>query len=614
MMRSVASTIFKFFGQIRSIRVHLISQIAFLALIVCVISVFISQLNQIEIEAAMLAKKNPQALTVLTMAQTSLVSCGILLSLFTFGVIFFSRRQRFFIRSLELDRDGWMLAFESMGDAVIVVNHLRRVELINTAAQKLTGWPLTQAKGQLLDTLFHVISESNRAPYQDLISHVLKQKKPISVIDKLILVSQRGQEFLIDLTLAPMTLPSGAIVGVVLAFSDAGERRKERAQLVASEQRYESLTNHVPALLWTSNANQKFDWFNDAWFEFTGASKSIDPHQAWELAVKHADRLHYLSLTRAAYINQIDYEVEYQIRQWDGSLRWMVDRGTPRRGLDHGFLGFTGSSVDITNRKEYAIKLENLASELTVALKARETFLTIASHELKTPLTALKLQLQMTERALKAGPDLKQQNVFQSVKLCLNHTDRLTGLIEELLDVAHIQAGDLHLYPERVDFVALVQMQIKKHQDAFKNAGCTVSVDAPENLFLNCDSFRMKQVVINLLSNALKYAAHSPIHIRIYKKDQYALFEVQDGGAGISKDKQELIFGRFEKAIEEREVGGLGLGLYIVRQILEAHGSRIEVESDIGKGTKFTVMIPLHFQFESDHIPDNLSEGLANQI
>lgn len=231
---------------------------------------------------------------------------------------------------------------------------------------------------------------------------------------------------------------------------------------------------------------------------------------------------------------------------------------------------------------------------LKLAITARDEFLSIASHELKTPITALKLQLQLARRSMR--PDLPQSltpDRFRKVlDSSINQVDRLTKLVDDLLDVSRIQAGKMHMDKCPVDLGMLVSDVVDRFSDQFKINGCETKISINTSPMIMADIFRIEQVVTNLLTNALKYGDGSPIHISVDAKDGKAELVVRDFGMGINKNMQDKIFERFERAISHENISGLGLGLYITKQIVESHHGEIRVTSELAAGSTFTILFP----------------------
>ncbi len=236
-------------------------------------------------------------------------------------------------------------------------------------------------------------------------------------------------------------------------------------------------------------------------------------------------------------------------------------------------------------------------SELVRAIRARDEFLSIASHELKTPLTSLKLQVQLRERALAKGaplPGFTPEALVRTLANDVRQVDRLTRLVDDILDVSRISSGRFSLaIGEPVDLVALVRDVLERSSAALDAALCSVTVDTPATVAGLWDRGRIEQVVLNLLTNAWKYGRGKPIHVSVRAFEDRAVVAVRDEGVGVSPVDQKRIFQVFERAISKNEVSGLGLGLYIAHRIVEAHGGAIRVDSELGKGATFTVELPL---------------------
>lgn len=233
-------------------------------------------------------------------------------------------------------------------------------------------------------------------------------------------------------------------------------------------------------------------------------------------------------------------------------------------------------------------EVERRQSDAREAIRVRDEFMSIASHELKTPLTALGLQVQSLQRKAESLPD----DTRKRVEAIGRHLSRLDHLIGNLLDVSRIASGRLTLERTEVDLAALVREVAARFEDEARRAGGTIEVSAEAPVIGDWDAFRIEQVVTNLVSNALKYGGSKPISVVVVGDAERAQVRVCDQGIGIATADVERIFGRYERAVSGRHYGGLGLGLYITNQIVTAHGGVITVESAPGAGACFTVDLP----------------------
>jgi PAS domain S-box-containing protein len=245
--------------------------------------------------------------------------------------------------------------------------------------------------------------------------------------------------------------------------------------------------------------------------------------------------------------------------------------------------------------RRIAMALDNmiLYREAQQAVSARDEFLSIASHELRTPLTALQMQVEGLYRMAHGAEERwTVKGPSQKTEIARRQIFRLTRLVDSLLDVARIDTGHLELVPEDLDLVAVVREVVERHGDEASQAECVLSFQAAAPAQGFWDRLRMEQVVTNLLSNALKYARGTPIEISVERDDGSVRLIVRDHGIGIPQEQLGRIFGRFARAASARQFGGLGMGLYITKQIVEAHGGTIRGESEPGQGATFIVELP----------------------
>lgn len=249
---------------------------------------------------------------------------------------------------------------------------------------------------------------------------------------------------------------------------------------------------------------------------------------------------------------------------------------------------------ELGRRAGIAIENSLLYAAAQNAIKARDEFVSIASHELKTPITSLKMQLQMLLRTINVdtGASPSPQKLQKTLENSTHQVDRLTILIEDLLDVTRIEKGKLTYNFEQVNISELVTEMVERFTEDFKRAHCALEVEIEDGVFCFCDLYRIEQVVTNLFTNAIKYGSENPVKITVAQEEGHAIFAVKDNGMGIPKEKHSKIFERFERAISSTNISGLGLGLYISKQIIDAHQGSIKVESELNQGATFKVSLP----------------------
>ncbi|QSQ18935.1 response regulator [Pyxidicoccus parkwayensis] len=250
---------------------------------------------------------------------------------------------------------------------------------------------------------------------------------------------------------------------------------------------------------------------------------------------------------------------------------------------------------DLARRAALAVDNARLYQASQEAVRLRDEFLAVASHELRTPLTPIRIKVQALQRQTQAaaGGVLAADKVASVLDTVASQTRRLTNLVDGLLDVSHFSAGRLELNPEPVDLSALLRDVGTAFEADCAKACCPLELHTPEAVVCSVDRRRVEQAVSHLMANAVKYGAGRPIQLRLVADGGHARIRVKDEGIGISPEALPRLFGKFARAVSERHYGGLGLGLYLAREIVEAHGGTIHVESQPGQGACFEVTLPL---------------------
>ena len=265
----------------------------------------------------------------------------------------------------------------------------------------------------------------------------------------------------------------------------------------------------------------------------------------------------------------------------------MVATANPHRyGHDDVIL-----AEDLAGRAAVALDNGSLLAEALESIEARDTFLSVAAHELRTPLTSLLLQVGRIRRAAEAGR-LEPEAALRGIKTAEAQGQRLSSLVDSLLDVAHVSSGRMTMVTEQLDIAQVVLDTTTSMAPDCERAGCALDVAVSGKVSGSWDRARMEQVLTNLLANAVKFGARQPIEVRLEATADIARISVRDHGIGVSREDQARIFNRFERAVSPRNYGGLGLGLYISARILRAHGGSLRVESEPGQGACFIAELP----------------------
>jgi PAS domain S-box-containing protein len=281
-------------------------------------------------------------------------------------------------------------------------------------------------------------------------------------------------------------------------------------------------------------------------------------------------------------------QIEKRYVRPDGSFIWVNETLSSVLGTDHQPLHSVAVVQDITDRKR-------AEEELREAVKVRDEFLSIASHELRTPVTALELNLTSVLPLVRGRrpTDEALEKVTGKLERAARQVDRLATLINSLLDVTRITAGRLSLSPMSLDLSELVRGVVARFREMIERSESQLVLRLDEEVPGRWDSMALETVMGNLLSNAVKFGSGRPIEVAVERDLEVARLVVIDHGIGIAPDQQNRIFERFERAVSARHYGGFGIGLWVARQLVEAHGGSILVASRTGEGSRFTVNLPI---------------------
>jgi PAS domain S-box-containing protein len=369
----------------------------------------------------------------------------------------------------------------------------------------------------------------------------------------------------------------------------------------AGEERYQSLLSVLSAIVWTADAEGQFSVPQSSWEAFTGQTWEEHRGFGWINAIHPEDRDDVVSGWRRARKEKVACEVLGRIRCGaSGSYRHVVSRAIPLWGPHGSVREWVGTVTDVHDQKiaeEERARLFKIAEaerhRASEANRAKDEFLAVVSHELRTPLNAMMGWTQV----LRTGA-LTEERREQGLEVLERNVKAQAQLIEDLLDVSRIIAGKLHLTEGRVDLAEVVAAAADVVRPAADTRAVRLGLRCdPDAGFVMGDADRLQQVVWNLLANAVKFTpSGGKVEVRLRRAAQLVEIVVEDNGQGIAADFLPFVFERFKQAEggTTRKHGGLGLGLAIVRHIVELHGGRIEAHSEgAGRGATFTVQIPI---------------------
>jgi PAS domain S-box-containing protein len=499
----------------------------------------------------------------------------------------------------------------SIGDAVITTDEHGLVTRLNPVAERLTGWSQSEAVGKPVDSIFVIVNEHTRRPALNPVHRVLKEGIVVGLANHTVLIARDGSERPIADTCAPIRDTSGRDLGTVLVFRDVSAERRAEEALRQSEERLRLMIASVQDYaIFMLDAGGRITSWNAGAERMTG-------YRAEEIVGSHFSRLvppeDVQAGKPARELQTAVADGRYEEEGWrvrkDGKRFWANVVISRVRNDAGELIGFTKVTRDMTERRraeqaERDASVERLRSAAAeAAVRQRDVFLSVAAHELRTPLTALLLKLEGLERLLRqeAFAEPRPGKAESRLRDALRQTHRLGELVERLLDVSRLAAGQLELRPARLELEAVARAVVADFQEKAKEAHSEVRMAASGDSSGCWDRGRLEQVLSNLLANAVKYGKGQPIDVIVEgRSDGDVRFAVTDRGIGIARSDLDRIFEAFERAAPVEHFSGLGLGLYICRRIVDAHGGRIDVTSQPGQGTTVAVTLPRAWLHASD--------------
>ncbi|MEP6924194.1 MAG: ATP-binding protein [Pyrinomonadaceae bacterium] len=384
------------------------------------------------------------------------------------------------------------------------------------------------------------------------------------------------------------------------AEREAMESRIAEEYYRESEMRFRNVADAAPVMIWVADITKKCVWFNQPWLRFTGRTMEQELANTREDAIHPDDIENCTDIYFSAFDARKPYSMEYRLRQRDGNYRWILDNGVPRLAPNGEFLGFIGSCIDIDDRLQVEHEREKLLEEARqahaqaeVANRLKDEFIGTVSHELRTPLNAILGWTQMMHGGL-----IGSEQIGKAIQVIERNARSQAQLIEDLLDITRITSGKLRLNVRPTNLAQVVEAAVDTIRPAAEAKEITIIkiLDTSAGL-VSGDADRLQQVVWNLLSNAIKFSPkNGRIETRLEKIGSFIEIIVRDSGKGIESEFLPFVFDRFRQqdGATTRKYGGLGLGLAIVRNIVELHGGTVRADSEgENKGAIFTVRLPL---------------------
>jgi PAS domain S-box-containing protein len=508
---------------------------------------------------------------------------------------------------------------ESSDDAILSQTLAGTITSWNRGAEILYGYTAAEAIGASVLMLFppdRVVEE------QGFMAHVARNE----ALQHLETIRRRKDGSLVNvsMTISPIKDTEGRIIGASKIARDITARLRveqelKEAKVVAalreSAQRYSFLADAVPQIIWTARPDGGLDYYNKAWYEYTGSTFEQSKDWGWGAVVHPDDLAQCVDCWTRSFTTGAKYEVEYRFKQQsDGVYRWHLGRALPMRSEQGEIVQWVGSCTDIHDAKlrketleasnnDLTLRVEERTAELLAAKEAAESanrakseFVANMSHEIRTPMNGV---IGMTGLLLDTNLTPEQRDHAQTIK---HSGEALLNIINDILDFSKIEAGKLDM--EKVDLelpdvirgaVDLMHVQATMKGVAFHS---TMNRDVPVRL--RGDGGRLRQVLLNLIGNAIKFTAEGEVKLHVSvdrQSDEMAMlrFEVTDTGIGITPEAQTSLFLAFTQAdgSTTRRYGGTGLGLTISKQLVTKMHGHIGVESTAGKGSMFWFNVKL---------------------
>jgi len=486
------------------------------------------------------------------------------------------------LRRAQEQRNYLARIVESSQDAILGKTLEGVVTSWNAGAERMYGYAAREMIGHPIDVLVPPERRSELGP----IFAELRRGHSVEPFET-VRVRKDGQRLQVLLTISPVFGSEGQVVGASAIARDVTDRKRAEEDLRLSEERYRSLVQALTSVVWAADAEGRFVERQAAWQEYTGQSWEEHTGWGWAQALHPEDRERIRSLWAQALSQRTPYRAEGRL--WHAetrSYRHFVTRAVPLLDSGGAVREWVGTVADVEDRKQ----AENALRE---AARHKDEFLAMLGHELRNPLAPIRNCLFVLNM-----PNVNEAQTQRALATLDRQVVHLTRLVDDLLDVSRISQGKILLRKERLDLVELVRATVEDHRGALSAAGLGLEIDLPsEAVWVNGDPTRLSQSVGNILHNALKFTDRGGrVRVTVQPEPEgNAVVAVEDTGIGIELEVLGRLFEPFSQAPPgiDRSRGGLGLGLALVRRLVELHGGAVEaVSGGSGQGTEIRLRLP----------------------
>jgi len=490
--------------------------------------------------------------------------------------------------ALKRSEEKYRELISTSSDGIISTDAKMRVIIWNRAAEKIFGYKEKEMLGQ---SILNIIPEKNKKTVVKEFTQLSKggTSSTTNKVMELVGLKKDGSE--VPLEVSVSTRKAGDTYIATIITRDISIRKEAEEKLRESEERYRDLFENASDLIQSCNAEGKFIYVNRAWRDALGYSeKEALNLNFWDII--HPDYLAHCKQTLQKIMSgETVKNIETAFVAKDGRLIQVEGNVNPVR-QENKVVATRAIFRDITVRKEAEEKLRKID-------QMKSEFLSNVSHELRTPLQSISGFTKLIMNGQVPDP-ATQQEFFQIID---RETMHLGNLINGLLDMSRLEAGRFQIYKKLIPIHDTIIDSIKMFHSLAREKNITLTENIPPQIpDMEVDDERMRQVVINLLSNAIKFSdPGGSVAVKVEKQASDLLFQVSDHGTGIREESMKHLFERFYRAEGETVRGGTGLGLYISKQIVEAHGGHIWAESKFGEGSTFSFTLPLNDKGGNNH-------------
>ena len=499
--------------------------------------------------------------------------------------------------STDIQHRAGLLLFHGLADLLLILDQHRHIIDLNPAAEKFFELDRNAIATCRL-TLSLLITD-----FSSIAERVDMALSECGCWDgKLTVSDQHGIARRLDITLRRISYGSNDAAPLTLVMcrdiTEQHRRRKTEQRRIQqsmrdSELRFWRVADAAPVMIWQTDSHGNHSYINRRLREFIGGGGCRECDTDWRANVHPEDRARCQEVIQRAVLARENFEIDYRLRQHDGTYRWLVDKGMPRYGSMSLFEGYVGSCIDVTPFKKLEQTLQRKTSELVDAAARKDAFLAMLSHELRNPLAPIANSLAVM-RAVRF-PDALSAASFAIIERQFNHLSRL---VNELLDIDRISSGKIAMHRSWVSVQHIVECALEISMPAMHAAHHQLIVDVkPTDLMVYADPMRLAQAVANVLDNAAKFTReHGIIAFDVGVVNANVFFAVRDNGIGFAADFAAHLFAPFAQADRSlaRTRSGLGIGLAMAHQIVQLHEGTITASSDgEGCGSRFVLSVPI---------------------